>query len=136
MEKQKPKWKTWHKVVVGLCLLGTIGVFVGDKKADDGTVRAQSSLTPQQKDSADRRDLIAEAFSSWDGSHRNLVKAVKENMNDPKSFEHVETKFWDFGDSNIVVLMKYRGKNGFGGVVTETIKAQTIINGTIVKVFE
>lgn len=35
---------------------------------------------------------IKKAVNPWDGSLRPLVKAVKQNMHDPKSFEHVKTE--------------------------------------------
>lgn len=61
-------------------------------------------------------------FSPWDGSHMILVKLLKENLNDPKSFEHVETSYFIDGD-DLVVSMKYRAKNGFNATVTETVTA-------------
>lgn len=60
------------------------------------------------------------------GSHRVLEDYVKLYMNDPKSFEHVETKYImpkDTGVTATVYIMTYRGKNSLGGVVTETIRA-------------
>ncbi len=55
-------------------------------------------------------------------------------MNDPKSYDHVETKCFDMGD-HLVVTTTYRGKNAFGGVVKNWIKAKTdlSVNGIISK---
>ena len=63
-------------------------------------------------------------FSGWDGSNPELVEYVKSRMNDPNSFEHVETKFYEHdGGDKLRIVMTYRGKNGFGGVVTERVGA-------------
>lgn len=58
-------------------------------------------------------------FSSWDGSNPQFVEAIKNKMNDPESFKHVETRYDDKG-ANLRIQMKYRGKNGFNAIITET----------------
>lgn len=75
-------------------------------------------LTPEEQAKVDFDLWIKTQFSSWDGSNIPLVKLVKKNMNDPKSFEHIETvyKAGEVG-TGITVEMTYRGKNGFGGLV-------------------
>ncbi len=74
-------------------------------------------------------DWVESQFSAWDGSHNEFVRLVKENMNDPKSFEHVETKYLvlstqeqidevgkgEIGD--LYIYMKFRGTNAFGGKI-------------------
>lgn len=42
-----------------------------------------------------RKKKIESQFSAWDGSHRNLERIIKEAMNDPDSYDHVETVYWD-----------------------------------------
>jgi len=39
------------------------------------------------------RDWIADQFSIWDGSHKVLKDLIKDNLNDEKSFEHIETSY-------------------------------------------
>ena len=80
-----------------------------------------------------RQENIQKLFSAWDGSNINLVVYVKQNMNDPKSFEHVETLYKDLGDK-IMVSMEFRGKNAFGGVVKNKVIASIDINGNILEV--
>lgn len=70
-----------------------------------------------------RREHLQQQFSAWDGSHRELNKAIKAMMHDPDSFDHVETQYWDMG-SHLVVKTTYRGKNAFGAVVVNWIKAK------------
>lgn len=62
-------------------------------------------------------------LSSWDGSHRNFKDLVKNRMNDPDSFEHVETKVTPVkANGRHVVIMRFRGRNAFGGMVENTAK--------------
>lgn len=82
---------------------------------------------------AARKEKILKQFSSWDGSHRGLEKLIKKAMNDPKSFEHVETTYADKG-AYILVQMKYRGKNGFGAKVLQVVNAKVDIDGNILSV--
>lgn len=60
----------------------------------------------------------SEYFSGWNGSNPQFVDYIKDRMNDPSSFEHVETRYNDDG-SNLKLYMKYRGKNGFGAILTK-----------------
>lgn len=57
-------------------------------------------------------------LSLWDGSHVDFVREVKDNLNDPRSFEHDETRTWTVrSDGRNPIVMHFRAKNGFGGVV-------------------
>lgn len=133
----KPKWKTWHKVIIALAVLLTIGVVKGKNEIDKNPASVAAKVVSQKEtDSLNRIKRIEKNFSGWDGSQRNLVKLVKDNMNDPNSFEHATTKYFDVGENKLVVLMTYRGKNAFGGVVTQNVKVETDLDGNITKVFE
>lgn len=70
------------------------------------------------------QEWIERQFSFWDGSNRHLVKLVKENLHDPKSFEHVETVYWDNGD-HLIVKMTYRANNAFGGLILQNVTAKS-----------
>lgn len=73
------------------------------------------------KKAEDRRKGF-HCLSPWDGSHREFELLVKRHMNDPDSFEHVSTRVTpvqsDTGRHTII--MEFRGRNAFGGVVTNT----------------
>ena len=89
-----------------------------------------------EKKAAARKERIEKGFSSlWDGSHRELTKVIKGSMNDPGSYEHVETVSWDMGD-HLVVRTTFRGKNAFGGVVSNWVKAKTDLDGNVLEVIE
>lgn len=77
----------------------------------------------QEKKEAARKKTIESCFSAWDGAHRNLERYVKDSMNDPDSYDHDETVYWDMKDY-LIVNMTFRGKNAFGGVVKNTVKAK------------
>ena len=80
-----------------------------------------------------RKETIERQFSAWDGSHRNLVRVVKEAMHDPDSFDHIKTVYWDRGDK-LVVKMDFRGKNTFGALVKNTVTAETDLEGNILSI--
>lgn len=80
-----------------------------------------------------RKELIENQFSSWDGSHRNLTTFIKRAMNDPKSYSHVETVYWDMGD-HLVVRTSFRGNNAFGGVILDHVKAKVALDGKILEI--
>jgi hypothetical protein len=92
-------------------------------------IAAQTEANSQQL----RIQMINSQFSSWNGSHKNLVKHVKDHMNDPRSFKHVETGYSDKGEY-ILVSMKFRGKNAFGGVITNVINAKVDLDGEILEI--
>jgi len=52
----------------------------------------------EEKAKAEYQEWVERQFNAWDGSNIYLVKLVKENMNDPKSFEHIETRYKYPGD--------------------------------------
>jgi hypothetical protein len=93
-------------------------------------------ILPGEKDEPkqiSRSENIDKAFSALDGSHIKLKQYVKDNMNDPESFEAVKTEYWD-QDTVIVVKMVFTGKNAFGGRVKQTVMANCDINGEVLKI--
>ncbi|WP_434438390.1 hypothetical protein [Sphingobacterium faecium] len=70
----------------------------------------------------DPKAKIEKHFSNYDGSYTKFRNYIKDNLNDPSSFEHVETRYTDNKDGTVNVIMKYRGKNPFGGIITKYAK--------------
>lgn len=93
-----------------------------EKKAAEEKAAADKKAA-ETKAVEDYENWILNQFSAWDGSNRYLVKLVKENLNDPKSFEHVETVYWDKGNY-ILVKMTYRANNAFGALILQNITAK------------
>ena len=80
-----------------------------------------------------KKERIEKQFSLWNGAHNNLTEAIKESMNDPKSYEHVETRYIEFTDY-LTVTTTFRGKNAFGGVVKQTVVAKVDLDGNILEI--
>jgi hypothetical protein len=104
------------------------------QKLEDEAKAAETAKLKAEADKIQARtDSIASQFSLWDGSHTVLKEMIKDAMNDPDSFEHDETTYRDDGDF-ITVQTKYRGKNGFGGVVRGSVIATFSLDGEFIEV--
>ena len=96
----------------------------------DNIQREAERLVNEQKN---RKEKVEKQFSAWDGSHPGLTRLIKKSMNDPDSYEHVETRFRDDGNS-IFVITEFRGKNAFGGKVKNTVSARVDFEGNVIEV--
>lgn len=107
---------------------------IADQKARKREAEEKAYLAQKQREheanmaKENRKAFVEKQFSSYDGSHIDFVRAFKKNLNDPDSFEHVETKYIDNGTS-LTVIMKYRAKNGFGAFVLQIVKANITDEG-------
>ncbi|WP_392471381.1 hypothetical protein ACF3OC_08355 [Sphingobacterium cellulitidis] len=70
----------------------------------------------------DPQGRIERHFSNFDGSYTKFRNYIKDNLNNPSSFEHVETRYTDNNDGTVKVIMKYRGENAFGAILTKYAK--------------
>jgi len=140
--RSRTKWKMVVATIAYLMIIGGIVDATNERPTTTPTATA-SATTPAATDEpkpvaktaeeiqADNEKRAAEEyqrwidsqFSAWDGSHIYLVKLLKENLNDPKSFEHVETTYVDNGD-HLIIKMTYRAKNAFGGLVLQNVTAK------------
>lgn len=82
-----------------------------------------------------RKNRIKSQFSAWDGSHNALERIIKDAMNDPGSYEHVSTAYWDRGD-HLIVQTTFRGKNAFGALMRNSVKARVTLDGIIEEILE
>lgn len=63
-------------------------------------------------------------LSTWNGSHRGVVNWLKDNLRDPDSYEHIETRITPVNTAGEhTLIMQYRARNGFGGMTVETLTA-------------
>ena len=95
-------------------------------------IRKEPSRTTRN---TERKKKIERQFSAWDGSHRNLERAIKRLMNDPDSYDHVETVYWDKGD-HLIVRTTFRGKNAFGGIIRNSIRAKVDLDGNVIAILD
>ena len=124
-KKKMPMWAILLITFFGLGLLGNIVGGTRNNVSTDTSNTNKAAPVPERepvKKIEETKDDDSEYFSSWDGSNRELVSYVKQNMKDPDSFEHVETRFRDNG-SSYDIIMKYRGKNSFNATTTEQVTA-------------
>ncbi len=109
----------------------------------DGSMTELTSRT--KKDIAEKEkmhDWAMGQFSIWDGSHKEFVKLVKKNMNDEKSFKHIETNYTEVIDEytkdninsilksagvkdrvdigDLFLIMQFSGKNAFNATIKNT----------------
>lgn len=111
---------------VVLILIAWINIEHAPRKIENKPI---VELTHQQK--------IRKGFSGWNGSHRDFVMATKKVMNDPDSFEHVETVYKDNDDGTLRLMMTFRGKNMFGAkILSETIAVSDIETGKVIMVLQ
>lgn len=110
-------------LVVGFFVFLAFGSGESEKKNSDGTVKTE------------RQILIEKQFSAWDGSHPELERMIKDAMNDPDSYEHIETVYWDLQD-HLVIRTTYSGKNAFGGRVKNWVKAKVDFYGNVLEIID
>lgn len=120
------------KKFVKFCFISTFILFIiagigscGNQETKKEVVKEEIKPTRQQQ--------VESLFSKWDGSNIDLELYVKDHMNDPDSFKHIETRFKDLGDY-IMVSMEFTGKNAFGGTVRNKVYAKMNIDGSIIEV--
>lgn len=82
-----------------------------------------------------RQEKIESQFSGFSGAHRNLERAIKAGMNNPDSYDHVETRYSDEGDF-LRIQTVYRGTNAFGGMVTDQTTAKVSLTGEVLEIIE
>lgn len=114
-------------------LLVTAGVY------DDGTFDISSASINYN---SARNAWIKSQFSVWDGSHRELENMIIRNLNDEKSYNHIETNYRSIDDEadaaeinkiladagyknrveigDLFISTVFSAKNGFGGTIKST----------------
>jgi len=110
--------KTFFKSMfyTSLTLLALLLVVIVYKGSDDSPTDAY------QKE----KDRIAgfHCLSSWDGSHRQLERDIKNRLKDPDSYEHIETSITPVNTQGTHTLYtSFRARNGFGGMTITNVVA-------------
>lgn len=109
-------------VLALIAVLGSLFISCGSKEK-----------TPQET----REDLIYSKFYARPphGFHAPLVDLVSRNLNNPKSFDHLET-FVIEKDSTILIKMDFTAENGFGGSVRESVTVEADFYGNILTIYD
>lgn len=127
-KKAEVSEKKLGNLALGVVIIGSLVInFYDFKKISNGEskVSTYSSLggSEEEFESDEKITDVNKQFSSWNGAHIKLQDFIKENMKDPSSYEHVETKYKNLGDV-LIVVTKYRGKNSFGALILQETKAK------------
>lgn len=95
-----------------------------EKKESDEQYKKEKEIEDAKNEEEKLDKAQFNCTSHWDGSVHDVVDAVKNNLREPSSFEHIETKVSLVSkDDEQVVVMKYRARNGFGGMNVESVVA-------------
>lgn len=104
------------RLTIAVVALG--GAIAGCSQQTEGEAHASrlgAELAENARQAAAENDR-AKCLSSWDGSIPALKRYVRERLRNPRSFEHIETRAAEPENSTQMVVMTYRGENGFGGL--------------------
>lgn len=101
------------------------------KKQEEADKIAKEAIAKLEE----RTKKVEKGFSAWDGSHVQLTRLIKKNMNDPDSYDHAETTYIDKTDY-LIVKTTYRGKNAFGGIVLGSITAKVSLEGSVLEIID
>lgn len=129
------------KVLIGGFVAIAMGQAIGSHMTasqNGGREPFRNKTPPAQQSEPTRTTVSTEAENSeakkiadgthcvngWDDSFPPLKSAVKEELRNPKSFEHVRTVWSPVGkDGKFGLVMTYRAQNGFGGMNVENVGA-------------
>lgn len=131
--KSKPKFnaKTAKDCVI-LIVVGIVLLFVmesclgGDDKHIINAPKLEQIEKPLTMEEKFKKDFMID-----DDKCPSMDLYIKKNMNlrDPESYQHIKTVFFSQSDT-IVVMIRFRSKNGFGGYEEGIVKSD-IKNGKI-----
>lgn len=129
--------KRWLKILIFIVFVWGFVANVPESKTTETSesltqitaVESTATVTvvPTATPAPSKKELIEKQFSVWDGSHNELTKMIKDSLNDPDSYEHLNTNYWDFED-HIVVKTEFTAKNGFGGRVRNMASAKIYLS--------
>lgn len=132
-QTKKKRLPRWARIALWVLGVWTLLAIILPKGSDEPEVSTAPPMATPIDSATQRRELIERQFSVWDGSHPGVTRAIKASMNDPKSYDHVETVFWDRGDY-LLIRTRFRGKNAFGGVILNTVNAKVDFSGNVLDI--
>lgn len=96
-------------------------------------VKELQTPTPVTTKSSITKEEIENLLSSWNGSLPALVDLVKQSLNDPDSFKHIETGYINKG-SYIEMRMIYSAKNAYNATIKGVIRAKVDFEGNVTEI--
>ncbi len=129
MQDQNPKQQTTKGcLALSFGLIIIVSIIVYTCSGDDEPERV---LTKQEI----RKNKLSTQFNGLDGSHINVTEKIKSSLNDPKSYEHIQTTYMDL-DSSLVITTTFTAKNGFGGVIKQEVVVSVDTLGNILEIHQ
>lgn len=138
MFKPGKRWLSFPIIIAGFVGTGVFGSMSMEREAkDEGfeNTAAYHADRDAKKAAEDAEEKAAEAaklakerefghhcLSGWDGVHPDFERQVVEQLRDPDSYETIETRTTKTKDGKNGIIMRYRARNGFGGMnMTEAV---------------
>lgn len=90
----------------------------------------EKELQAAQKQKEERQEHIQSMFSSIDGSNMAITDYLKQKLDDPDSYEHVETK-WVERQDRLIIYTTFRANNRFGAKIKQVVKAEVSLNNEL-----
>jgi hypothetical protein len=94
--------------------------FETERKQEEAEAQKQQQAAQQAKG---EQDKLESCFSTFGHHLYDFENAVKNALNNPHSYEHVETVAMPTDADGYNATLTFRGQNGFGAIRTETIRA-------------
>ena len=113
-----------------------------DRSSNANDTANNTATSKSNNDDKKHTEWISHQFSIWDGSHKEFNKLIIKNLNDEKSFKHIETDYIEISDQGVkdyvndaiknagynqtvdiddlFIITEFSAKNGFNA----TIKAK------------
>jgi hypothetical protein len=112
--------------IIGGCLGLSVflAIIFGLLSMCSGPSKTPEQLKAEQAEKLEDQQKGFHCLSAWGGSNRSLVDQIKRQLRNPDSFEHDETRITPEKDGKHTAYMKYRARNGFGGMNVATAVAE------------
>lgn len=122
-KEKKPLLKRWWvwalAIFFGLAAIGSLLPESEESKALAAAEKAKAEqiAAAEKVKEAEKRRLGFHCLSIFSGASNEFSATVMQNLRNPKSFEHIETRVGPVDKNGAhTIAMKYRAENGFGGM--------------------
>ena len=123
MKRRRKSGITDEKFAYAIIILA-FGALAGFAVVDEISAYVEERDIVRERILAEDRRKGFHCLTGWNGSHAGLIRHFKRNLlNDPASFEHIETRITPEFNGWHRLLMDFRTRNTYGGMVRGTLTA-------------
>ncbi len=108
---------------LGVFVIACIVIFIIVSPSETPERRKQR-LERETVEQAEKRRKGWHCLSAWDSSHSGVERYLKQRLRDPDSYEHVDTRITPVSNGEHTLIMRYRARNGFGGMTVGMVTAR------------